>query len=72
MYLVYTEYDAHCKHDVILGICENINQVIEIIWNYSRFILYTTQNTYEENHNIIKISKIKKEHYEILNNLKLK
>lgn len=46
-----------------------MNEVIEIIWNFSRFILHTTGNTYEENHDIIKISKITKEQYNIFNNL---
>lgn len=39
MYIVYTEYAAQCVHDVVLGICEDMNEVIEIIWNYSRLIL---------------------------------
>ena len=69
MYLVHTELDAHCVHNVILGICENMNEVIEIIWNFSRFILHTTGNTYEENHDIIKISKITKDQYNIFNDL---
>jgi len=54
---------------VILGICENMYEVIEIIWNFSRFDLQTTGNTYEENHDIIKISKITEEHYTIFNDL---
>ena len=66
MYLVHTDLDAHCVHDVIVGICENMNEVIEIIWNFSRFVLHTTGNTYEENHDIIKISKITKDQYNIL------
>lgn len=66
MYLIHTELDAHCVHNVILGICENMNEVIEIIWNFSRFVLHTTGNTYEENHDIIKISKITKEQYNML------
>ena len=69
MYIVYTEYAAHCVHDVVLGICENMNEVIEIIWNFSRFILHTTGNTYEKNHDIIKISKITLEQYNILTEL---
>ena len=43
MYLVHTDLDAHCVHDVIVGICENMNEVIEIIWNFSRFVLHTTE-----------------------------
>jgi hypothetical protein len=69
MYLVYTELDSQCIHNVILGICENMNEVIEIIWNFSRFVLHTTEKTYEENHNIIKISKITKDQYNIFSNL---
>ena len=42
MYLVHTELDAHCIHNVILGICENMNEVIEIIWNF--FKIYFTYN----------------------------
>ena len=69
MYLVYTEYVAHCVHDVVLGICENINEVIEIIWNYSRMVLKMTDETFEENGNIINIAIITKEDYNVLDNL---
>ena len=46
-----------------------MNEVIEIIWNFSRFILHTTGNTYKKNHDIIKISKITKDQYNIFNDL---
>jgi len=46
-----------------------MNEVIEIIWNFSRFVLHTTEKTYEENHDIIKISKITKDQYNIFSNL---
>ena len=69
MYLVYTEYAAHCVHDVVLGICENMNEVIEIIWIFSRFTLHVDGNTYEENCNLIKIAKITDNNYKILENL---
>ena len=46
-----------------------MNQVIEIIWNFSRFVFHTTGYTYEENGDLIQISKITKEQYDILENL---
>ena len=69
MYLIYTECVATCVHDVVLGICENMNEVIEIIWNFSRFTLHVDGNTYEENGNLIKIAKISENNYKILEKL---
>jgi hypothetical protein len=69
MYIVYTEYAAHCCHDVVLGICENINEVIEIIWTFSRFVLTVYNNTFEENNELIKIAKITQEDYTVLDTL---
>lgn len=69
MYLIYTECVATCVHDVVLGICENMNEVIEIIWNFSRFTLHVDGKTYEENCNLIKIAKITDNNYKILENL---
>ena len=66
MYIVYTEYPAHCIYHVILGSCKNMNEVIEIIWNFSRLVLKKTGYTFEENNDIIKIAKITKDDYNIL------
>ena len=38
MFIVYTEYPAQCIYNVILDICMNINEVTEIIWNFSRLV----------------------------------
>ena len=43
-----------------------MNEVIEIIWNFSRFTLHVDGNTYEENCNLIKIAKITDYNYKIL------
>ncbi len=32
MYIIYSKYAAHCVNDAVLGICKNMNEVIEIIW----------------------------------------
>jgi hypothetical protein len=69
MYIVYTEYPAHCIYNVILGVCKNMNEVIEIIWNFSRLILKKTGHTFEENRvgqGIIKIGRISTDDYSIL------
>jgi hypothetical protein len=66
MYLVYTEYAAHCVHDVIIGVCENMKEVIESVWTFSRFILRIEEITFEESNHLIYIAKITKENYDIL------
>ena len=66
MFIIYTEYPAHCIYNVILGICKNMNEVAEIIWNFSRLILKKTGNTFEENGDIVKIAKISKDDFSIL------
>ena len=66
MYIVYTEYPAHCIYDVILGACKNMNEVIEIIWNFSRLVLKKTGHTFEENGDIIKIARITTDDYNVL------
>ena len=66
MFIVYTEYPAHCIYNVILGICMNINEVTEIIWNFSRLVLKKNGYTFEENDDIIKIGKITKDDFYIL------
>ena len=66
MYIVYTEYPAHCIYDVILGVCKNMNEVTEIIWNFSRLVLKKTGYTFEENNDIINIAKITTDDYSIL------
>jgi hypothetical protein len=66
MYIVYTEYPAHCIYNVILGSCKDMNEVIEIIWNFSRLVLKKTGHTFEENGDIIKIAKITTDDYNIL------
>ena len=66
MFIIYTEYPAHCIYNVILGVCKNMNEVAEIIWNFSRLILKKTGNTFEENGDIVKIAKISKDDYSIL------
>ena len=69
MYLVCSSYAAHCVHEVVLGICENMQEITEIVWNFSRFILHTTGETYEENNNLIEIYKITEEDYKTLDKL---
>ena len=66
MYIIYTEYEGQCVYNIILGICKDINEVIEIIWNFSRLILKKTGNTFEENGDIVKIAKISKDDFSIL------
>jgi hypothetical protein len=66
MNIVYTEYPAHCIYNVILGVCKDMNEVIEIIWNYSRLVLKKTGYTFEENGDIIKIARITIDDYSIL------
>tara|TARA_Y100000385_G_C13107852_1_gene649523 strand:- start:5540 stop:5932 length:393 start_codon:yes stop_codon:yes gene_type:complete len=69
MYLVHTENIGNYIHNVIIGICLNINEVTEIIWNYSRFIFHTTGESFKANNELIKISKISPDQYNILNNI---
>lgn len=67
MYLVHTSNIGDYIHDVIIGICKNMNEVTEIIWNYSRFIFQATGDSYKSNNELIKISKISLAQYNILN-----
>ena len=66
MYIVWTECVTGCCYNVVLGICTNMFEVTEIIWNYSRFILQKNGYTFEENVDLIQIAKISKEDYHIL------
>ena len=67
MYLVHTSNLGDYIHNVIIGICFNMNQVTEIIWNYSRFIFSATGDSFKSNNELIKISKISLGQYNILN-----
>lgn len=69
MYLVCSSYADQCIHNVVLGICKNLTEITEIVWNFSRFILYTKNETYEENNDLIVIHKITEEDYKTLDKL---
>jgi hypothetical protein len=69
MYIVYTEHLAHCVHDVIIGICKNMNEVIETIWTFSRFRLHILNEEFCENMHIIKIKRIVEQDFNILESL---
>ena len=65
-YLVYSTYVGCSCHDVVLGVCESINEVVEIVWVFSRFVLQVYGHTYEENKDLIQIAVITKDHYDVL------
>jgi hypothetical protein len=69
MYLICSSYADQCDHNVVLGICKNMRELTEIVWNFSRFILHTTGNTYEENNDLINIYKINEDDYKTLDKL---
>lgn len=72
MYLVYTEYTAHCVNNVILGVCENMREVTGVIWTFSRFYLKIYDQTFEECNDLIYIAKISEDFYDILKKLEKK
>ncbi len=69
MYLICSSYEDQCVHDAVLGICKDMKELTEIVWNFSRFILHTTGDTYEENNHMIYIYQITDDDYKILDKL---
>lgn len=71
MFLVYTRFLNQCVFDVILGLASDMNEVIELIWNYSRMKATVFEQNYEDcitNEDII-ILKVSQDEYATLEDL---